>query len=189
MAGMSRAPQAAALALVLSACGGISDAEAVRLVEEYNRVVTEAYRAGNVRGLEAVAGPAEAKKVAALVGVKLDMGITLDAEIVDFQATGVERRGDAVVVSTAERWYYADRRVGTGEQVGQDSTDRYRMRYHLRRDQGRWVVSEIEHAAPPVIGRREEAPRVPAAVFHGGWSPGAPAPAGETAAGTDGGAR
>ncbi len=185
---MSRSPQSAALALVLCACGGISDAEAVRRVEEYNRVVAEAYRAGDVRGLEAVAGPAEAKKVAALVGVKLDMGITLDAQILDFQATGVERRGDAVLVSTAERWYYADRRIGTGERVGQDSTDRYRMRYTLRRDQGRWVVSEIEHAAPPVVGRREEAPRVPAAVFHGGRSPGPEAPAG-AAAGADGGAR
>ncbi len=189
MAWMSRAPQAAALALGLSACGGISDAEAVRRVEEYNRVVTEAYRSGDVRGLEAVAGPGEAKKVAALVGVNLDMGITLDAQLLDFQATGVERRGDAVVVSTAERWYYADRRIGTGEQVGQDSTDRYRMRYHLRREQGRWLVSEIEHAAQPVVGRREEAPRVPAAVLHGGQSRGGPAPAGGAAGGTDGGAR
>lgn len=172
-----RAMRQATLPLVLSAallaCGGLSDAEAVRAVESYNRVVTEAYRNGDVKGLEAVAGPREVKKLAGLIGVKLDIGYTLDAQLLDFKVIGVERRGKEVVVSTEEEWYYADRRVGTGARIGQDSRDHYRMRYALGKHSDRWVVEEIVFATSPKIGRKETPLTAPADVLHGTFKRGA----------------
>lgn len=163
---MSRLAASAAAAL-LAGCTALSDREAVRRVEEYNRAVADAYRSGNVSRLPSVAGPAELRKVAALVGVKLDMGVTLDAQLLDLEVSSVERKGDEVVVATRERWYYADRRIGTGERVGEDSTDRYRMRYFLRRMEARWVVDRIEFAEPPAVGRTEAPLEAPASVLHG----------------------
>lgn len=153
--------------LGLASCGGLSDEKAVRLVEAYNRRVAEAYRTGDPRLIEAVTGPAEGKKLTALIGTKLDMGITLDAELLDFVVLGVQRTRDEVVVSTEERWHYRDRRIGTGEQVGDDSRDSYRMRYLLRKNEDRWVVDEIRFAEPPQVGRKAMPFGADASVMHG----------------------
>jgi len=101
------------------------------------------------------------------VGVKLDQGLTLDARLVELQPRGVERRGDEVVVTTDERWHYLDRRIGTGEQVGQDSRDHYVMRYFLRKSGKAWVVDRTEFAEKPEVGRTQVPDRAPAGAFHG----------------------
>lgn len=157
--------------MVTAACNGLSDGDAVRAVEEYNDVVTRAYRGGDVRGLESVAGPAEVKKLGGLIGVKLDMGYTLDAQLLGMKVLGVERRGKDVIVTTAEEWHYADRRIGSGVRLGEESRDSYRMRYVLRRSVSRWVVDEIEYAAQPKIGRKETPLQAPSSVLHGSFLP------------------
>ncbi|HZZ83282.1 MAG TPA: hypothetical protein VFE30_02000 [Anaeromyxobacteraceae bacterium] len=155
--------------LALLACNRISNQEAIRVVEEYNRIVTEAYRAGDARSLEGAVGPKELKKLGGLIGVKLDLGFTLDAQLLDLKVLNVERRGKEVLVNTDESWHYADRRVGTGEQIGQDSEDHYRMHYILRKPAGRWVVDEIEFASPPKIGRKETPLTGPVEALHGSF--------------------
>jgi hypothetical protein len=101
------------------------------------------------------------------VGVRLDQGITMDARLIELQMRGVERKGDDVVVTTEERWHYLDRKIGSGEQVGQDSKDHYVMRYFLRKIDGRWVVERTEFAEKPEVGRTEVPDKAPATVFHG----------------------
>jgi hypothetical protein len=139
---------------VLPACGRLSDAEAEALVRRYDERLVEAYRLGDVRLVEPVVGPGQARRLAGLIGVKLDEGLTLDARLDAFALRGVEREKDEVVVRTEERWTYRDRAVGSGAQVGEASRDRYDMRYHLRRLEGRWVVDRIAFDAEPVVGRR-----------------------------------
>lgn len=151
----------------LAGCSGFSDEKAVRLVEAYNRRVAEAFRAADARLIEPVTGPNEGKKLTGLIGVKLDQGITLDAQLLDFKVLGIERRKGEVVVRTEERWYYQDRRVGTGERVGQDSTDHYFMRYHIRHPEGRWVVDEIAFDKAPEVGRSEVPAKGEARALHG----------------------
>ncbi|HEX9049225.1 MAG TPA: hypothetical protein VF841_01710 [Anaeromyxobacter sp.] len=144
-----------AVLLLAAGCDRLSDEKAVGVVRGYDRALVEAYRTGDARPLEGWAGPAEKKKVAGLIGVKLDMGITLDAHMLDFKPLAIERRGGAVTVTAAERWYYLDRRIGTAQQVGQDSRDEYTIRYSLEKHDGRWLVMGIDYAAPPRVGRQE----------------------------------
>jgi hypothetical protein len=157
---------ACALALAAAACGGLSDEEAVNVVRVYDRQVIAAFRAGDPQLIEGVAGDREARKLWALIGVKLDQNIFLDAELEDLRVTGVERASPAVLVDTEERWTYRDRRIGSGALVGQESRDRYRMRYTLRKVKGVWVVDATEFRSSPEVGR-PAGPPLDARAAHG----------------------
>lgn len=174
---MRRAWSAPAALLALLGCRDPSDRDAARLVESYDARVVEAFRASDPRVLEPVAGAAEARRLAALIGVKADAGITLDASLLGLEVLGVERRGGQVVVHTEERWHYRDRRIGSGEQVGQEARDHYFVAYHLGKVGGRWVVDRIAFDRPPEVGRAGGAAAGPGAL-HGVHTvaPAAPAP-------------
>lgn len=143
------------LLIVLSGCTGLSDARAEELVREYDRRLAEAYRTADPELLTPVAGQRERAKVSALIGAKADMGLALEAELVELKLVGVERGPEGPVVSADEEWHYRDRRIGSGEQVGQPSQDFYRMKYFLQREGERWVVGRVEWGAPPRVGRTE----------------------------------
>jgi hypothetical protein len=141
------------LVVALTACERVPVEEARRLVERYNAVVSEAYRRGDVRLIDPVVGPNEGKKLTGLIGARLDMGITLDARLLFLDVIGVERSAGVLRVRTRERWRYRDLRIGSGEQVGQDSLDWYEMLYVFQRTDRAWLVDEIQFATPPRIGR------------------------------------
>jgi hypothetical protein len=149
---------ALAAALLAAGCGRLSDDRAERLVRAYLAQTVDAYRKSDERLVEPVAGEDEARRIASLIGVKRDLGIALDATLVEFRVVRVERPAEEVVVHAEEAWTYVDRRIGTGEQVGPDSRDRYRLAYRLRREGDRWIVSRVDADAPPEVGRREEFP-------------------------------
>jgi hypothetical protein len=153
---MSRSPRArhlAPLLLLVAACGRLSDDRAVALVRHYNQQNIEAFRTGDARITEPYTGIEEGKKLLGLIGVRLDQGRTLDAELLEFEPLGVSREGDAVLVRTRERWHWLERKIGTGQPLGLDSTDRYLMTYRLEKVDGAWVVAGTEFTEPPVIGR------------------------------------
>lgn len=157
----------AALTLVTASCGRVTSREARGLVERYNRIVSEAYRRGDVKLIDPVVGPREGKKLTGLIGVRLDMGLLLDAELLSLEVTGVKREGAALQVTTREKWRYRDRRIGTGEQVGEASVDEYGMRYTFVRQDKAWVVDELGFTTPPVVGRKATTWSAPAQVIHG----------------------
>jgi hypothetical protein len=180
---------------LVAGCHNLDEAKATRLVRAYNDKVIEAFKTGDARLVEGVAGPKEAKKLTGLIGVKLDQGLTLDAQLLEFKVLKVEPGEDQVVVETAEQWYYRERRIGSGEPVGQDSRDQYRMRYVLRQWDSRWVVDEIQFAAPPQVGRTVVPNQAAPDVFHGVRSlgpgssppePPTPGPSGRTEGGGSG---
>jgi hypothetical protein len=141
------------LVVALAGCERMSAEEARRLVEHYNVVVSEAYRRGDVRLIDPVVGPNEGKKLTGLIGARLDMGITLDGRLLSLDVIGVEQSRNVLRVRTKERWRYRDLRIGSGEQVGQESVDRYEMLYVFQRVDRAWIVDEIRFTAPPVVGR------------------------------------
>ena len=148
---------------VLVGCGGLSDTAATDLVRAYNRRITEAYRTGDARLVEGITGAKEATRLTALIGVKLDQGITLDSELTLLQPRGVDRVGDTIEVRTTETWRYVSRRIGTGAPVGEESVDHYEMVYVLKKGPQRWVVEEVRFASPPQVGRKEVLDVVPGA--------------------------
>lgn len=137
-------------------CNRVTSADARWLVENYTRAASEAYRRCDIRLIDSVVGPntKEGKKLTGLIGVRLDMGITLDAQLLSLEVTGVEQTKDELRVRTQERWRYRDLRIGTGEQVGEESLDSYELLYTFRRFGKQWMVQETQFTAPPQVSRK-----------------------------------
>lgn len=154
-----------------SGCDRVSPTEARQLVERYNQVVSEAYRRGDVKLVDPVVGPNEGKKLTGLIGVRLDMGITLDSQLLSLDITGAERRKNELRVHTKERWSYRDLKIGSGEQVGEASQDSYEMIYVFTNVNKTWLVDEIKFAAPPQVGRTTTPWAAERSVWHGTLSP------------------
>lgn len=163
---------ALALALLAAACRDFPDDRAEALVRRYNEKLIEAYRLGDERIVDGLVGDEEGKKLLGLIGVKTDMGINLDSVLTQFRVMGVERPQDGrVEVLTEERWHYRDRRIGTGETVGQESDDHYFMRYTLTQKNDSWVVARVAFEQPPAIGRTTALVQASPKVFHGALRP------------------
>lgn len=156
------------LAGTLVGCRGLSDRRAESLVRKYNEKLMEAYRTGDEQVVEGLVGDEEARKILGLVGVKADMGITLDATLLELRVTGTLRPGrDTVELLTEERWHYRDRRIGSGETVGEESDDHYFMKYSLTKVGKSWVVSRVSFERVPEVGRTSVPNRAAPEVFHG----------------------
>jgi hypothetical protein len=95
------------------------------------------------------------------------MGLVLDSELQSFEVLGVQRVGEDVIVKTQERWHYGEKKIGSGEQVGEDSTDSYTIGYHLGQFEGVWKIARIEFLEPPKVGRTELPISAPAPQMHG----------------------
>ena len=141
------------LLAAVSACSRVGDKEAYRLVNRYNAVVCEAYRRGDVELIDSVVGPNEGEKLAGLIGVRLDAGITLDAELLSLEVKDVKQAGPELSIQTSEQWRYRNRKIGTGDQVGQESLDSYAVLYLFKRIDEQWLVDEIRFIDPPLVGR------------------------------------
>ena len=142
------------LALAAGACRGPSERTVREAILNYNRTVIEAYRTADPELVESVAGPEEARKITGLIGVRLDMGRVLEAELLELAVEGVRRERDgSVVATTRERWRYRERELGSGRPTGPDSEDEYRIGYRLRRRGRAWIVDRTWFAAPPRVGR------------------------------------
>ena len=143
------------LTLSFTGCQRASFDEARKLVERYNQIVSEAYRRGDIKVVDPVVGPNEGKKLTGLIGVRLDLGLTLDSQLLSLEISGVEKSKDEMRVQTKERWSYRDRKIGTGEQVGEASQDSYEMLYVFKRIDKAWLVDEIKFTTPPQVGRKQ----------------------------------
>jgi hypothetical protein len=174
-----------AFGLVVSVSGcrrSLSDAEARKLVETYNARLVDAYRTADVLVVSPVVSPTEEKKLTGLIGVKVDNGIALDASLLELRFGQIERGKDQVTVRSSERWFYRDRRIGTGEQVGEESSDSYEMLYRLVRHEGKWVVDAVEFTKEPTVGRKSAPGSNDAKVLHGMELAGDPVSAGTATA-------
>jgi hypothetical protein len=141
--------------LFLAGCGRSNFAEARQLVERYNTIVSEAYRRGDPKLVDSVVGPEEGKKILGLIGVRSDLGLTMDSQMIALEITGVVKTGDEMRIQTKEEWKYHDLKIGTGEQVGEASHDAYEMLYVLKTVDGQWLVEKISFVAQPKVGRKQ----------------------------------
>jgi hypothetical protein len=124
------------------------------LVERYNRVVSEAYRRGDVKLTDPVVGPKEGQRLISLIGVRRDFGLALDSRLLSLEVTGVEQSPSEMRVRTKERWRYRDLRLGTGEQVGEASLASYEILYRFTNIQQVWRVDEVRFTKPAWGGGR-----------------------------------
>lgn len=144
------------IAITMSSCQQAAEIDARELVVRYNRVVCEAYRRGDVKLIDAVVAPnsRDGKNIAGLIGVRLDMGQILDAHLISLEITGIERSREATRVRTKESWRHRDLKIGTGEQIGDESFDSYEMLYVFRKFNTEWLLDETCFVAPPEVSRK-----------------------------------
>ena len=142
---------AAALA---TSCRGAGKEEAEQAVRTYVARLADAYRTSDASLVDPLVGDQQGLKLVGLIGVKRDAGVALDARLLDLQFLRTGRDGEQWVVETQERWYYKDRKIGTGEQVGEESTDSYALRYRFSRKDGRLVLEDLQFVGEPVVGRK-----------------------------------
>lgn len=155
---MAAATALAVVAVLLWPSGKpeLEDARALDLVKAYNKAKIEAYRTGDAELLDGLVGPIEDRKTGALIATKVEAGMFLDATLETLELIAVTRpAAGGIDVKTRERWSYMDRRIGSGDRVGEASSDRYEMQYHLEFIDGHWVVATIAFAAEPQVGRKD----------------------------------
>lgn len=138
------------------ACGRVSNREAKALVTRYNAVVCEAYRQNDIRLIDSVVGAKapDGTRLTGLIGVRMDMGLILDAKLETLEVTKVDQAPEDLRVGTREQWHYRDLKADTRQQVGQASTDRYEVLYHFKKEKGVWMVEDVQFTAPPQVGRQ-----------------------------------
>lgn len=132
----------------------VSSNEAQRLVTRYNQEVCDAHRKGDARLVEPVAGPNESRKLMALIGVRTDSGLRLDAKLLTVDITRIESPNGTLQIRTHEKWIYRDIKADDGSQVGDTSEDSYEMLYHFVRIEGLWKVDKIEFTNAPKVSRK-----------------------------------
>ncbi len=140
---------------LLTSCKQSPLQRARTLVERYNRAVSEAYRRGDAKLIDPVAGPKESKRLTGLIRIRVDFSLALDSHLLSLDVTGVEQSKAEMRVRTKERWRYRDVRIGTGEQVGEESFGIYEMLYIFTNINKAWLVDEIRFTTPPWGGRRQ----------------------------------
>jgi hypothetical protein len=173
---MDRMKRAAALVLaaLLASCRGGTREEAEQAVRTYLTRLVDAYRTSDASLVDPLVNDQQGLKLVGLIGVKRDAGVVLDAKLLEIQFDRAAREGDQWVVETRERWYYRDRKIGTGEQMGEDSTDSYAMRYRFGRKGDRLILEDLEFIGEPRVGRKEAPMPVDPKILHGlaGGDPG-----------------
>ncbi len=134
----------------------VSKDEAIDLVKKYNEVIAEAYRRCDIRLIDSVVGmnTVAGDRLTGLIGVRLDMGIALDSQLLSVEVRDIEQDEEMLKITTKEKWAYRDLKIGTGEQVGEKSEDYYELLYIFRRTNDKWMVEETKFTCDPVVGRK-----------------------------------
>ena len=120
----------------------------------YLKSVVDAYRSSDEQIVDPLVSEQQGLKLLGLIGVKRDADVYLDAQLLEIRFDQVEPARDRIEVLTHERWHYVDRKIGSGAQVGEDSTDAYAMRYLFIRKGGKWLLDELSFGEPPQVGRK-----------------------------------
>jgi hypothetical protein len=139
------------LALLLSGQGcshnSGQDADIALLKGTVNRYVTllaEGYKNLNMTSLQEVSTKKRATKAYYHMAALSEGKARMISHIIDLQFGRIKITApDAADVVTTEKWQYKYVDEGTGREVLNNFID-YKLRYHLVKDAGRWLVEDID---------------------------------------------
>lgn len=149
---------ASAIGITIAICGcarwrAAHEAEAA--LRAYNDALVVAYRTNDPRGLEAVAGPQELRKLIALIDLKRGAHLALESRLERLDVLDVSLTGtDTATLRTRERWRYWDRALRPGMPAGRVFVAEMWMRWDVGSEGGRWRVlggrtEQSEYLEPP----------------------------------------
>lgn len=149
-----------AVAAATGACTGRQGIEEHRVraaVGEYNLILPRAYALRRAELLEPCTTENERERVSTLIAALDGEGRVLDARQEQFGVESVSvftppRLADLVSVET---WWYRHADSRTGVEVKPPQRIRYRLRYKVVQNQGRWRVDRLELLKSDDLGRAE----------------------------------
>jgi hypothetical protein len=140
------------LALVAACMGAPSPAEKevlIRAVSSYNTALRQAYHDANLAYMSPHVTEKELNRLFPVLQALRSSGNRMVAIQEEFQVLRVRLRGRKAQVETTERWLYWWESLSTGRISKPKQSIRYRIRYHLRKEDGRWKVHFLEALPGP----------------------------------------
>jgi hypothetical protein len=139
-----------AAGLVAAACGPSTArrdqdrAEIERLLADYARRLSEAYRSGSAETLREVATEREISRVHKQISEQAGNGRMLVADLVTATVQSVEFHRSSATATVAETWNLKVLAVGSGAVLSESPAQENQILYSLTRAGGRWwILSRI----------------------------------------------
>lgn len=122
------------------------------LVAKYNRAVIVAYERQYYEPLLETAGEDEIGRVVNIIGAYIAAKQIMEVELHRVEFGEIEVGDATATVRTSEEWSYRWVDIETDEEVEPLTDRRYEMRYHIVKEDGRWVVERVEDLDDSKVG-------------------------------------
>lgn len=114
-------------------------------IRRYNRALADAYREMSVDHLHGIASEREIGKVNMII-----MGFRAKNQYMESGLKGIEfkeikrNKEDSADVETKEAWRFRYIDKKTGQEVKPWAEAEYKLIYHMRKNEGKWLVGDVE---------------------------------------------
>lgn len=114
-------------------------------IRRYNRALADAYREMSVDPLQGIASEREIGKVNMII-----MGFRAKNQYMESGLKGIEfkeikrNKEDSADVETKEVWRFRYMDKKTGQEVKPWAEAEYKLIYHMRKNEGKWMVGAVE---------------------------------------------
>lgn len=133
-------------AVFISGCSPSKEQKDVdNFVQNYCSVLQNVYARADMNILGHMATEKELKKVFPVVQALVATENVMKSEILKFKLKKTIVAADTATVQTSERWlfWWEDRKTGTINKPKVEES--YELKYHLIKQNGRWMVDSIEN--------------------------------------------
>lgn len=134
----------ALLLLVMFVLAKGEEREVKNVVLTYNTMLLKAHRELKSSWLKPLTSARQFMKVDNYLAFLLKNRMVLQGDILDIRFTGVTVEKDRSVVTTKERWKYFYVEPATRKPVSEVYDVQYGNTYYLQKEQGHWVVDDLE---------------------------------------------
>lgn len=114
-------------------------------IRRYNRALADAYREMSVDPLQGIASEREIGKVNMII-----MGFRAKNQYMESGLKGIEfkeikrNKENSADVETKEAWRFRYMDKKTGQEVKPWAETEYKLIYHMRKNEGKWLVGTVE---------------------------------------------
>jgi hypothetical protein len=133
------------LFVTVAACSRKSEVgEIKRVVSRYNELLIWGYKNLNMNPLQEVATPEQATKLYFHMSAIGEGKLRMESSLKSLDFTKMEfSKKDEAVVETREVWDFAHIDTNTGKKYAEEKDFVYEMGYHLKKQTGRWMITEV----------------------------------------------
>jgi len=133
------------LSFAVVACSRKSEVgEIKRVVSRYNELLIWGYKNLNMNPLQEVATPEQATRLYFHMSAIGEGKLRMESSLKSLDFTKMEfPKKDEAVVETREVWDFTHIDTNTGKKYAEEKDFIYEMGYHLKKQTGRWMITEV----------------------------------------------